>query len=60
MLKRGYVGVYHNMSVKHLHIREFEGRHNAHPADSINHMVAIAQGAVGKHLAYCKLIQDRV
>ena len=30
MLKRGYVGVYHQMSVKHLprYVAEFEGRHN--------------------------------
>ena len=31
MLKRGYVGVYHQMSVKHLdrYVTEFSGRHNS-------------------------------
>ena len=33
MLKRGYQGVYHQFSAKHLHryVGEFEGRHNAAP-----------------------------
>ena len=33
MLKRGYVGVYHQMSAKHLprYVAEFEGRHNSRP-----------------------------
>ena len=35
MLKRGYVGTYHQMSVKHLdrYVSEFAGRHNARPLD---------------------------
>ena len=36
MLKRGYVGVYHQMSVKLLprYVAEFEGRHNSRPLDT--------------------------
>ena len=36
MLKRGYQGVYHQFSAKHLHryVGEFEGRHNARPMDT--------------------------
>ena len=37
-LKRGYHGVYHHMSVKHLprYVGEFAGRHNDRPADTID------------------------
>ena len=37
MLKRGYIGVYHSMSPKHLHryVVEFEGRHNCRPQNTI-------------------------
>ena len=58
MLKRGYVGTYHQMSVKHLdrYVNEFAGRHNARPLDTIDQMTAIAQGLVGKHLRYKDLV----
>lgn len=58
MLKRGYVGIYHWMSDKHLHryIAEFEGRHNIRPLDTITQMVAMVRGAVGKRLRYEDLI----
>ena len=38
MLKRGYVGTYHHMSVKHLdrYVNEFAGRHNDRPSDTAN------------------------
>ena len=44
MLKRGYHGVYHKMSRKHLHryVNEFAGRHNIHPLDTLDQMAAIA------------------
>ena len=37
MLKRGYHGVYHQMSRKHLqrYVNEFAGRHNLRPMDTI-------------------------
>ena len=37
LMKRGYQGVYHWMSTKHLHryVVEFEGRHNDRPLDTV-------------------------
>ena len=57
MLKRGYQGIYHKMSKKHLHryITEFEGRHNDRPLDTLSQMTCIVQGAVGKRLRYADL-----
>ncbi len=58
MLKRGYHGTYHRMSVKHLgrYVVEFEGRHNRRPLDTEAQMTALAQGSVGKRLKYQDLI----
>ena len=58
MLKRGYQGTYHKMSVKHLprYVAEFEGRHNQRPMDTIDQMAAIARGMDGKRLRYEDLI----
>ena len=58
MFKRGYVGTYHRMSPKHLdrYVREFTGRHNARPLDTIDQLRAIARGMVGKRLRYRELI----
>ena len=46
-LKRGYEGVYHHMSAKHLgrYVAEFEGRHNVRPLDTADQMAAMARGA---------------
>ena len=57
MLKRGYVGVYHQMSVKHLplYVAEFEGRHNSRPLDTTEQMRIMAQGADGKRITYAEL-----
>ena len=54
MLKRGYVGTYHQLSVKHLdrYVNEFSGRHNSRPLDAIDQMSAMAHGMVGKQLRY--------
>ena len=40
MLKRGYIGIYHKMSPKHLdrYVTEFEGRHNDRQSDTIDQM----------------------
>ena len=58
MLKRGYVGVYHQMSAKHLprYVAEFEGRHNSRPLDTDEQMRIMARGADGKRLRYVDLI----
>ena len=57
-LKRGYEGVYHHMSAKHLgrYVGEFEGRHNSRPLDTAEQMAAMARGAEGKRLTYDALI----
>ena len=60
MLKRGYVGTYHHMSVKHLnrYVTEFEGRHNQRPLDTVDQMAQMAQGADHKRMTYEGLIAD--
>ncbi len=60
MLKRGYVGTYHHMSVKHLdrYVTEFEGRHNARPLDTADQMAALARGSDGKRMTYEGLIAN--
>ena len=57
MLKRGYVGTYHQISRKHLHryIAEFAGRHNVRRQDTIEQMSALARGMQGKRLYYSDL-----
>lgn len=58
MLKRGYVGTYHHMSVKHLgrYVKEFEGRHNVRPLDTEQQLTLLVQRSVGKRLPYKKLV----
>ena len=58
MLKRGYHGIYHHMSPKHLdrYVTEFSGRHNVRETDTADQMVGMAQRMVGKRLTYRDLI----
>ena len=58
LLKRGYHGTYHKMGRKHLqrYVNEFSGRHNIRSKDTVDQMVAIAEGFVGKRLRYQELI----
>ena len=58
MLKRGYVGVYHQMSTKHLgrYVAEFEGRHNNRPLDTHEQLAIMTRGGAGKRLTYADLI----
>ena len=57
LLKRGYHGTYHKMSVKHLgrYVNEFAGRHNAREADTMLQMIWIARRMIGKRLKYKEL-----
>ncbi len=59
-LKRGYVGVYHNFSVKHLprYVAEFEGRYNVRPMDTEDRMASIWDGGIDKRLTYAELIGE--
>ena len=54
ILKRGYEGTYHKMSVKHLgrYVGEFSGRHNDRTSDTIDQMRHMVQGVGGKRLRY--------
>ena len=54
MLKRGYMGTYHHMRLKHLHryVSEFAGRANVRDFDTLTEMAMLAYGMVGKRLRY--------
>ncbi len=58
LLKRGYYGIYHKMSVKHLqkYIDEFSNRNNVRPMDTMDQINATINGLVGKRLTYKELI----
>ena len=58
MLKRGYHGVYHQMSPKHLqrYVNEFCGRHNVRDLDTIMQMTLIVRDLEGKRLQYRELV----
>ena len=59
MLKRGYYGTFHHVSVKHLHryVTEFAGRHNIRDQDTIEQMRNLVAGMVGKRLMCAELIK---
>lgn len=54
ILKRGIIGVYHNVSRTHLHryLAEFEFRYNGRKLDDGARVAAAILGAVGKRLMY--------
>ncbi len=60
LLKRGYHGVYHKMSAKHLgrYVDEFAGRHNIRELDTIEQMSYFVDKMIGKRLTYAALIAE--
>ena len=60
MLKRGYIGIYHKISPKHLarYVSEFRGRHNIRESGTLAQMGSLARGMVGKRLRYEMLVAD--
>lgn len=59
MLKRGYVGVYHKMSPKHLnrYVTELQDRHDDRERDAIHQMGGIVDGMGGKRFRYRDLVE---
>ena len=59
-LKRGYDGVYHKMSPKHLdrYVTEFVERYNIRPRDTIEQMIGLVKNMGGKRLRYVDLIAE--
>lgn len=58
LLRRGYYGVYHKMSVKYLqkYIDEFSNRNNVRQLDTMEQINTTIAGLVGKRLKYKELI----
>ena len=62
MLKRGYVGVYHQMSEKHLqrYVDEYVGRHNGRQERTMEQISGVVQSMLGKRLKYRELTEEKV
>ena len=59
MLKRGYIGVYHRFSQKHLdrYVKEYAGRRNLRELDTIDQMSQLAMQFSGVRLPWADLVQ---
>ena len=60
VLKRGHKGIYHKMSVKHLHryVDEFSRRFNTSQVDTMDCIAMTIDAMVGKRLTYEDLTRD--
>ena len=60
MIKRGYVGVYHKMSEKHLqrYVDEYVGRHNNRDGSTMRIISSVAKAMMGKRLTYEELTTE--
>lgn len=58
LLKRGYIGTYHKMSVQHLdrYVQEFAGRHNQRRLDTLDQMAGMLRRFTAKRLRYADLV----
>ena len=57
LLKRGYVGIYHQMSEEHLHryVNEFAFRQGTRSDDMVVCMARTVDGMIGRRLSYKEL-----
>ena len=58
LLKRGHYGIFHSISVKHLHryLAEFEARWDMNKKDGLARVDALLESTSGLRLTYGRLI----
>ena len=60
VLKRAHTGTFHKISPKHLnrYVRQFAGKHNIRPMDTMDQLQAVAAALIGRPLTYEELTED--